>query len=82
MSHTIQLSDESAVLLKRQAAAYGLSIGAWVEMLARGNARINDVRPSQRNAQAAAARILEIQKRVAPDPEGWTIRDYIDRGRP
>ena len=33
-------------------------------------------------SEAAAARILEIQKRVKPDPEGWTIRDYIDRGRP
>jgi len=32
-------------------------------------------------AQAAAARILEIQSRVRPDPEGWTIRDYIDQGR-
>ena len=31
--------------------------------------------------QAAAARILEIQKRVKPDPEGWTSRDYINYGR-
>lgn len=82
MSQTIQLSDESVALLKRQAAAYGLSIDAWVEQLTREHTRIDEVRPSQRNAQAAAARILEIQKRVKPDPEGWTIRNYIDHGRP
>ena len=29
----------------------------------------------------AGARILEIQKRVKPDPEGWTSRDYINYGR-
>jgi hypothetical protein len=30
----------------------------------------------------AAARILELQKRVKADPEGWTVRDYINRDRP
>ena len=29
----------------------------------------------------AGARILDIQKRVKPDPEGWTSRDYINYGR-
>ena len=81
MSQTIQLSDESAQLLKRQAEAHGLSIDAWVEALAREKA--NDEAPLDRRcAQAAAARILEIQTRVKPDPDGWTIRNYIDHGRP
>ena len=31
--------------------------------------------------RAAAEGILELQKQVKPDPEGWTIRDYIDYGR-
>jgi len=35
-----------------------------------------------RRAQIAAARIRELQKHVKPDPEGWTIRDYINYGRP
>jgi len=34
-----------------------------------------------RKRQEAAIRILEIQKRVKPDPEGWTSRDYINYGR-
>ena len=32
--------------------------------------------------QEAAAHILELQKRVKPDPEGWTVKDYINYGRP
>jgi hypothetical protein len=82
MSQSIQLSDESLALLKRQAEAHGLSVDAWVEVLAREKADVDRVRPSRRSAQAAAAQILEIQKRVKPDPEGWTIRNYIDHGRP
>jgi hypothetical protein len=81
MSLTIELSDESAALLKEQAAARGLSVDAWVQALAREKARSDEVRSGRQKAQAAAARILEIQKRVKPDPEGWTIRDYINLGR-
>ena len=82
MGQTIELSDESAALLKRQAEAHGLSVDAWVQALAREKARMDDVQSSRLRARAAAARILEIQKRVKPDPEGWTIRNYIDHGRP
>jgi hypothetical protein len=81
MSQTIELSDESAALLKRQAAAHGLSVDSWVETLAREKARTDDVQPDRQKAQAAAARLLQIQKRVKPDPEGWTTRDYIEHGR-
>jgi hypothetical protein len=35
----------------------------------------------RQSKQAAAASILELQKSVRPDPEGWTIRDYIQYGR-
>ncbi len=82
MSQTIRLSDESAALLKRQAEAHGLTVDAWVEALAREKAEMDEVRPARQGKQAAVARILAIQKRVKPDPEGWTIRNYIDHGRP
>lgn len=82
MSQTIELSDEIAALLKRQAAAHGLSVDEWVQTLAREELRMDDIRLNRQRSQAAATRILEIQKRVKPDPEGWTIRDYIDHGRP
>jgi hypothetical protein len=35
----------------------------------------------RRKRADAGARILEIQKRIKPDPEGWTSRDYINYGR-
>jgi|HubBroStandDraft_1064217.scaffolds.fasta_scaffold827188_2 hypothetical protein len=81
MSQTIELSDESVALLKRQAESQGLSIDAWVLALAREKAQADNLQAGRQSAQAAAARILEIQKRVKPDPEGWTIRNYIDDGR-
>jgi hypothetical protein len=81
MSQTIELSDESAALLKRQADAHGLTVDAWVQALAREKARMEHADSGRQKAQAAAARILEIQKRVKPDPDGWAVRDYIDHGR-
>ncbi len=82
MGQTIELSDQSAALLRRQAEAHGLTVDAWVEALAREKARVDDTPSSRLKAKAAAARILEIQKRVRPDPEGWTVRNYIDHDRP
>jgi predicted DNA-binding protein len=45
---------------------------------------VSEIAPADdyQRAQAAAERIREIQKRVKPDPEGWTIKDYINYGRP
>lgn len=82
MSQIIELSDESAAFLQRQASARGLTVEAWVQTLAFEKAQTDDKRPAGQRAQAAVSRILELQKRVKPDPEGWTIRDYIDHGRP
>ena len=81
MSLTIRISEESAALLARQAAAHGLSVEAWVEELAHQKVTAKEAQPAQQEARAAIARILEIQKRVKPDPEGWTVRDYINYGR-
>jgi hypothetical protein len=81
MSQIIELSDDSAELLRRQADAHGLTVDAWVEELAREKAREGAIQSSRHKAEVAAARILEIQERVKPDPDGWTIRDYINYGR-
>jgi hypothetical protein len=44
---------------------------------------VHEEAPSdETRAVRAADRILEIQKRVKPDPEGWTVQDYINHGRP
>jgi len=80
MSETIQVSKKCADMLAQQAAAKGLSLEAWVdEIVTEKSLAIGSTRHSK--TRAAAEGILEIQKRVKPDPEGWTIRDYIDHGR-
>ena len=82
MSKTIRISEESAALLTQRAAAHGLSIQAWIEELAQEREPAGAAQFNQQDAQSAIARILEIQKRVKPDPEGWTVRDYLDYGLP
>jgi hypothetical protein len=77
----IELPDEQAEALKAKAAAQGLTLEAWLEALAAGNAQPRDVTTRDGKTREAAAGILDLQKYVKPDPEGWTIRDYIDHGR-
>jgi hypothetical protein len=73
----IQLPDHQAAALKAKAEAQGLTLEAWLERLAgEDSPRGLGVSPAE-----AVERILEIQQRVKPDPEGWTVHDYIDRGR-
>lgn len=48
------------------------------DVLAREKAGAEDLPADRQRVQIAAAQILEIQKRVKPDPEAWTIRNYID----
>jgi plasmid stability protein len=73
----IELPDQQVAALKARAAAQGLTLEAWLKRLADEEA-LSIAPPSP---QEAAARILEIQKRVKPDPEGWTVLDYIDHDR-
>lgn len=81
MRQGIELSDESIEWLRQQPAARAITVDAWVLRLAREEAQAGDDESRRRNAKSAVSRILDIQKRVKPDPEGWTIRDYITHGR-
>ncbi len=73
----IELPEEVGTALQAKAAAQGLSLENWFRKLAETEA----VRET-RSPQEAAARIIEIQNRSQPDPEGWTVQDYINHGRP
>ena len=80
MSQTIQISNKSAELLAQQASANGMSVEAWIEALAAEKAQGQG--PTRKDkARAAAEGILQLQKDVKPDPEGWTVRDYVNYGR-
>ena len=80
MSQTIQISERSAALHAEQAGAHGVSVEVWIERLALEKSHlIGAARHSK--TRAAAKGILDLQKHVQPDPERWTVRDYIDCGR-
>lgn len=72
----IELPDEQAAALKAKVAAQGLTIESWLKKLAG-----EDVPAGSMSLNEAVARIREIRERTRPDPEGWTIRDYIEYGR-
>ena len=74
----IEIPDEQAAALKAKAAAQGLTLESWLLKLAGQDAPADKTK----RAQAAAMRIREISNRSKPDPEGWTVHDYIDRDRP
>ncbi len=85
---TVQLDWPSDVVdrLTEEARQKGLSLDAYVlqtvlQQKGSNGAPAIDEAEKRRKRQEAAIRILEIQKRVKPDPEGWTSRDYINYGR-
>ena len=85
---TVQLDWPSDVVdrLTEEARQKGLSLEAYVLQTVLQQKGLNgapaiDEAEKRRKRQEAAVLILEIQKRVKPDPEGWTSRDYINYGR-
>jgi hypothetical protein len=74
----IELPDQQAEALKAKAAAQGLTLQEWLQQLA--DEETTSVAPP--SPKEAVARILRLQKRVKPDPEGWTVHDYVNRNRP
>jgi hypothetical protein len=71
--------------LTEEARREGLSLDAYllqtVLQQKGSNGAPADNAEKRRKRADAGARILEIQKRVKPDPEGWTSSDYINYGR-
>ncbi|MBS1831551.1 MAG: hypothetical protein JST65_02500 [Acidobacteria bacterium] len=76
---TIEIKGKAAELLASQAAAQGTTVEELVEVmvLERAAAELQILL----RRKAAVKGIREFRKHVKPDPDGWTIRDYIDHGR-
>jgi len=74
----IELPDDQAAALRAKAAAQGFTLTAWLQALAEPD--LSQQKPC--SAKDAIERILELQKHVRPDPDGWTVKDYINYGRP
>ena len=70
--------------LTEEARKKGLSLDSYLLQTVLQQKGSNDAptdADKRRKRAEAGARILEIQKRVTPDPEGWISRDYINFGR-
>jgi hypothetical protein len=86
-SMTVQLDWPLDVVNRftEEARRRGLSLDAYLlETVTPPDGSTNDSREGaerRRKRSEAGARILDIQKRVLPDSEGWTSRDYVNFGR-
>ncbi|HKD05496.1 MAG TPA: hypothetical protein VKB79_06300 [Bryobacteraceae bacterium] len=85
---TVQLDWPPDVVgrLTEQARRKGLSLDAYLlEKALRLNGdsdnESGDDAEKRRERAEAAASIRELRAGVKPDPEGWTLRDYVDYGR-
>ena len=79
MSQTIQIPDSIALILEEQAAMRGMSLEAWVgELALEHSSQPQNTRGSR--TRAAAEGILGLHRQVLPDPEGWSLRDYVSLG--
>jgi hypothetical protein len=74
----IELDDDLAAALKAKAEAQQLKLEDWFRTLT----GMSTARDNAQERQAAAARIREIRSRTKPDPDWWTVQDYINSNRP
>jgi hypothetical protein len=84
MGQTIKISEKSAALLAQQAAAHGKTLEAWVEELAvEAQTGITQHKPfkTETAGRSLVDQMRSLRSRVKPDPEGWTVADYINFGR-
>jgi hypothetical protein len=85
----IDIPDDLAALLEARAAAQGLSLKSWIEKLTQSAASRADsdrlVHESTVREHSEQPNIVEMMRQIRahskPDPEGWTVRDYINYGR-
>ena len=80
---TVQLDWPSDIVdrLAEEARKKGLSLDEYLLATILQRKSAGDEAEIRRKRAEAGARILELQKSVKPDPEGWTSRDYINVGR-
>lgn len=82
MTLNIEPDKHRVAAWQAKAASQGLTVEAWLKKLADEASIDLAADEIRQKKQAAAARIREISQRTKPDPEGWTIKDYINYGRP
>jgi membrane protein implicated in regulation of membrane protease activity len=82
MTLTISIPDEQVIALTEMAAAQGLTLERWFQKMAEQEAGHHGARKEQTERAASVVdEMRDIRSRVQPDPEDWTVRDYVDFGR-
>jgi hypothetical protein len=75
----IDIPDMQAILLSAKAAEQGLTLEKWFQKLAEKElpfeAPIAGDRPS------VVEEMRALRSRLKPDPEGWSLKDYVTHGR-
>ena len=69
MNLSLELSDENAARLKRQAAAHGLSLEAWVQALALEKAHAEESEANRSRSQAAPLAFLKSKSELSLIPK-------------
>ena len=70
----IDIPDDQAATLKAKAMAQGLTLEGWFQRIAAQEAPVG-------GDESVVQEMRRIRARVRLDPEGWTIRDYVNHGR-
>lgn len=73
----VHLSDLQADALRKKAASEGISLEEWFQRVAE---RESPSAPSL-GQTSLRERMQAIRARVKPDPDGWSVRDYVNVGR-
>jgi hypothetical protein len=81
MTIRLDLPSEVVDRLTEEARKRGVSLDVYLVQSILEHGSFTDASEGQLSRAEAGARILEIQSRVKPDPEGLTSRDYINHGR-
>jgi hypothetical protein len=86
---SIEIPDDRAAVLEAKAAAEGLSLKRWLEKLTESEASHSESdklvkerpNPEQSPEDSVVQRMRELRAQTKPDPEGWTVKDYVSYGR-
>lgn len=78
---TFEAKNRLSALLDMVEAGEEVTITRNGKPVARLVAPLKDDAERRNRAQQAAHELLEMRKRVKPDPEGLTVLDYIRMGR-
>ena len=81
MALVIELHEKKEAALKAKAQVRWVSVEEYAkQVLDRDLEEATDSNSALAQRDGVAERIRALRDRLRPDPEGWTTRDYVERG--